>query len=675
MVTFTINGKTVDAPDNSTILEAARYNQIKIPSLCYLNQDHAIGACRICVVEVEGAKTLQASCVTKVTPGMVIHTNSRRVQHARRLLYELILSDHRQNCLSCSRNQNCELQTLGKMLGVEDARFEGEHSTERIDASYSITRDMGKCILCRRCVTVCNQVQSVGILKAQNRGYNTEISPAFGLPIGTVNCSFCGQCTVVCPVGALKETPSVQRVWDALNAPKKRVAVQVAPAIRVAIGEEFGMPAGTSCTGKLATALKELGFDDVFDTNWAADLTIMEEGTELLNRLKKAFGGGKSALPMITSCSPGWIKFVEHTFPAELEHLSTCKSPHTMMGAVLKSYYAERELGIDPADLFVVSVMPCTAKKSEIVREEMQNDGHPNVDAVLTCRELAEMIRTAGINFQDLQDSKFREPMGRSSGAADIFGLTGGVMEAALRTVYEVVTGRELPFENLHVTPIVGLEGVKEAAIKIEGALEDYRCLEGVELRVAVASGLKNARRLMEEVAEGKSPYQFIEIMGCPGGCILGGGQPRSQDPEVGQKRLEGLYREDEGKKLRKSHENPSIQTLYKSYLGEPNGYLAHKLLHTQYRRRGLYNQYSGESFAVEVPQPARPELFQARTPELGRVQPERRREEPESVRVMALQAENDRLKKELSDTQETVQIFKMVISDYTDREQPPAQP
>ena len=397
---------------------------------------------------------------------------------------------------------------------------------------------MTKCILCRRCVTVCNEIQGTGILNAQNRGFDTVIGPGMDLPVGSVNCAFCGQCTIVCPVGALKETSSIERVWAAINNKDKRVVVQVAPAIRVGIGEEFGLPPGTRCTGKLASALSLLGFDDVFDTNWAADLTIIEEGTEFLGRVKNALTGQKSVLPMITSCSPGWIKYIEHTFPDQLSHLSTCKSPHTMLGAVVKSFYAEK-LGIDPSNIFVVSVMPCTAKKFEIARAEMQNNGNPNVDAVLTCRELGDMIKEAGIDFVNLPDREFDAPLGMSTGAADIFGITGGVMEAALRTVYELVTGRELPFVNLHVTPIVGLENIKEATIKIEKPLAQYSFLDGVDVKVAVTSGLKNAKILMEQIAAGTSPYHFIEVMGCPGGCITGGGQPRSNDPQVRGKTYE----------------------------------------------------------------------------------------------------------------------------------------
>jgi NADP-reducing hydrogenase subunit HndD len=450
MVNLTINGKKISVSEGTTIMEAASKNGIQIPRLCYLPNIHEVGSCRICVVEVEGAKTLQASCIAKVAEGMVVTTNSPRVRKARKILYQLIISDHAKDCLGCARSQSCELQQLGKTLGVESQYFEGKPQKQHLDKSLAITKDSSKCILCRRCVTICNEIQGVGVINPQNRGFATVIEPAAELPLDSVNCSMCGQCTVVCPVNALKETDGIEQVWDALGNKSKRVVVQTAPAVRVAIAEEFGCEAGTVATGKLVSALRALGFDDVFDTNWAADLTIVEEGTEFLGRIKAALKGGKAVLPMITSCSPGWIKYIEHTFPAQLAHLSTCKSPHMMFGALAKSYYAEK-INTAPEDIFVVSVMPCTAKKFEINRPEMQNGGLPNVDAVITTRELAAMINEAGIDFMNLEDSEFDAPLGFSTGAADIFGLTGGVMEAALRTVYELVTGRELPFPNLHL--------------------------------------------------------------------------------------------------------------------------------------------------------------------------------------------------------------------------------
>lgn len=670
MKNITINGKRCCVEDGITIIEAAKQNGISIPSLCYLEGVHQFGSCRICVVEVEGARALQPSCMTVVTEGMVIHTNSARVRRARKVLYELLLSDHSKDCLSCKRNQSCELQELGKKLGVEATRFEGKRSECVIDTSVSITRDMSKCILCRRCVTACNEIQGVGIINAQNRGFKTVISPAMELPIGTVNCAFCGQCTVVCPVGALKETDAIQNVWAALNDKTKRVVVQTAPAIRVAIGEEFGYEPGARVTGKLAAALRALGFDDVFDTNFTADLTILEEGMELLSRVKSAVTGeGEGAvLPMVTSCSPGWIKYVEHTYPDRLTHLSTCKSPHTMMGALVKSYYAGK-IKCDPKDIFVVSVMPCTAKKCEIVRPEMCNGGEPNVDAVLTTRELANMIKEMGIDFCALPDEEFDNPLGMSTGAADIFGITGGVMEAALRTVYEVVTGRELPFDGLHVTPIVGLDQVKEAAITIEDPVEAYRFLDGVTVRVAVTSGLKGAGKLMEQVSAGTSPYHFIEVMGCPGGCIMGGGQPRSSDPDVRTKRLSGLYSEDEAKTLRKSHENPFITALYKEYLEHPNSHKSHELLHTHYVRRGKFNEFTDERFDLGITRVEKKRDLTAQELRAAASAPDgKQREDIESVRVLSLEAENSRLKGELADISETVNILKNVISDYTNR-------
>lgn len=592
MFNMTINNRRVMAEEGQTILEAARANNILIPHFCYLEGVHQIGSCRICVVEVEGAKNLQASCMVAAKEGMVVKTNTEKVKKARKLLYELMLSDHPRNCLSCTRNQNCEFQKLGELMQINEFRFEGEKSRSFIDdGSPSIVRDTSKCILCRRCVTVCNQVQGVGVLNVQKRGFKTLIGPADELPLNSVNCAYCGQCTTVCPVGALQEKDSTEAVWNALFDRSKRVVIQTAPAVRAALGEEFGYEPGTLVTGRMVSALRNMGFDDIFDTNFAADLTILEEGNELLKRLTDALTGKGAALPMITSCSPGWIKYVEHTYPEELDHISTCKSPHMMLGALAKSYYAEK-LGINPKDLFVVSVMPCTAKKYEITRPEMKNGGLPNVDAVLTTRELARMIKDAGIDFRSLEDEAFDNPLGLSTGAADIFATTGGVMEAALRTVYEVVTGRELPFEKLHVSPIVGLEQIKTAELKIERPVKEYAFLDGVTLKIAVTSGLSGARKLMEEVAKGESGYHFIEVMGCPGGCISGGGQPRPTNNEIRLKRMKAIYREDEGKTLRKSHENPFVTSLYEEYLGKPLGHKSHELLHTHYTRRGIYNQY-----------------------------------------------------------------------------------
>ena len=578
MIKLTINGKTVEIEDGATIMEAAAKAGIKIPSLCHLKDVHTYGSCRICVVEVAGMKNLQASCIVRAREGMVVHTNSPKVRAARKVLYELLLSDHPEDCLSCNRNQNCELQELGYELGITETRLEGERSGCSVDISPSITRDTSKCILCRRCVTVCNEIQHVGAIQAQNRGFDTVISPAMGLPLNSTACAMCGQCTVVCPTGALQETDGLSRVWKALGDPGKRVVVQVAPAVRAALGEEFGLPCGTPVTGKMASALHELGFDDVFDTLFSADLTIIEEGTELLHRLFAVLTGGDAVLPMITSCSPGWIKHIEHQFPEELDHLSTCKSPHTMMGAVVKSFYADR-LSMNPRDLYVVSVMPCTAKKYEIERGEMEVDGNRDVDAVLTTRELARMIKSAGIDFVNLPEGSFDAPLGLSTGAADIFGVTGGVMEAALRTAVETLTGEEL--QNLDFTDVRGMEGIKEATYPVAG----------LEVKVAIASGLGNARKLLEKVKSGEATYHFIEIMGCPGGCINGGGQPQQpgyvrNSVDIRSLRAQVLYDADKNNPIRKSHENPAIKELYTTYLGEPGSEKAHHLLHTTYVKR-----------------------------------------------------------------------------------------
>lgn len=657
MVHLTINGKDAEVREGSTLMTAAKECGVEIPSLCYLNGVHQFGSCRICSVEVEGAKTLMAACMTEAREGMAVHTNTKKVRDARKMLYHLLLSDHSKNCLSCNRNQYCELQKLGEQLGITETRFEGDSSRKQLDKSVSITRDLSKCILCRRCVTACNDIQGVGVLNAQNRGFDTVIAPSMALPLEEANCTFCGQCTVVCPVGALRETDSTELVWDAIADPEKRVVMQCAPAVRVALGELFGYPPGTSVTGKLAAGMRALGVDDVFDTDWAADLTILEEGTEFLNRAKKALAGEKTVLPMVTSCSPGWIKYAEHYYPGQLPHLSTCKSPHMMLGALVKSYYAEK-LGIDPKKLFVVSVMPCTAKKFEITREEMKHGGMADVDAVITTRELGRMLRQAGIDLRTIRDEPFDEPLGVSTGAADIFGLTGGVMEAALRTVYHVVTGRNLPFANLHVTPIVGLEQIKEAALKFEDVLPEYAPFEGFEARVAVTSGLDGAGQLMDQVRAGKSPYHFIEVMGCPGGCITGGGQPRSDDPNVRKKRQQALYTEDERKAIRQSHENPSIHAVYADFLGEPNSEKAHHLLHTYYVKRGT----------VHLPMAAEPEAA-GRSPVKSHSmtdpkQPARMKNDMETVKLQTLETENEKLREQIADIRETAEIYKQVIDD-----------
>ncbi len=607
MVRITVNNRNMDVEEGMTILEAARENNIDIPHLCYLKDVHQMGACRVCVVEVEGMKNLQASCITLVSDGMVIHTNTARVRQARKILYELMLSDHPKDCLICSRNRHCELQELGEVLQIGETRFAGDRSVSQLDdTSFSIVRDNDKCILCRRCVTMCHEIQGVGILSVQDRGFMSHIGAGLELPIHLTSCTNCGQCISVCPVGALKEQDATQQVWQALLDPKKTVVVQVAPAVRVALGEEFGYEPGSNVTGKMARSLDELGFDYIFDTNFAADLTILEEGTELLTRLvnhlhkqgtisqedvsRTGLSSMKApaVLPMITSCSPGWIKFAEHTYPEQLPHLSTCKSPHVMMGALVKDYYAKK-IGVNPEDMVVVSIMPCTAKKYEIARPEMQNAGLSNVDAVLTTRELASMIREGGIEFTSLDEREFDSPLGLSSGAADLFGVTGGVMEAALRTVYELVTGREIPFDGLRIVPMKGLERIKSATLVIDQPKEEFSFLQGVEVKIASTSGLVGAATVLDEIKEGKSPYLFIEVMGCPGGCIGGGGQPRMTTDEVRIKRMQGLYDEDERKVMRKSHENPAIVRLYEDFLDQPLGHVSHELLHTSYTARKRY--------------------------------------------------------------------------------------
>jgi iron-only hydrogenase group A len=576
----------VEVAEGTNILEAARRAGVHIPTLCYLENVQAVGACRVCLVEVEGAKTLMASCVTPVSEGMKVHTNSKRVRDARRDVVELILSDHDGDCQLCERNGDCELQTVARELGIREITYAGAKSRRFTDFSTpALVRDTGKCISCRRCVTVCSQTQGVAAIFPQGRGFNSVIGPAFASELADVVCVQCGQCSAVCPVGAISERDNTDLVWAALDDPKKHVVVQTAPAIRAALGECFGYPPGTLVTGKMVTALRMLGFDRVFDTNFTADLTILEEGTELLTRLKKALVEKQPvALPMFTSCSPGWIRFAEHFHPDILPNISTCKSPQQMFGALAKTYYAQKA-GVKAEDIVVVSVMPCTAKKYEAQRPEMFSSGMQDVDVVLTTRELGRMISEAGIEFAGLEDGKMDSILGDSSGAADIFANTGGVMEAALRTAYEIVTGRTLPFENLHVKPIAGLEGVKEAAIKLEGTVPEWSFLEGVTVKVAVAHGLSNARRIIERVKAGEG-YHFIEIMTCPGGCIGGGGQPRLTTDAVRLKRIEAIYREDEGKPIRASHYNREVQQIYEEYLKKPLGEKSHHLLHTKYTVR-----------------------------------------------------------------------------------------
>ena len=574
-VTLTIDDKTVQVEAGSTVLQAAKQVGITIPTLCAWPEiHHTPGACRVCLTEVQGQRSLIASCVFPVSEGMVVKTNTERVRMARRMVVELLLSNHPAECNYCVRNGNCELQQVAEAVGLKRLRFAipefaGEAELDR--SSPALVRDNRKCINCHRCITVCEQIQTVSVLTPSYRGSDVRVVPAFDLPLAESNCIACGQCIMACPVGALFEKDEVEKVWKVLQDPTKHVIVQEAPAIRAALGEEFGLPPGTLVTGKMISALRRLGFAKIFDTNFAADLTIIEEGNELLKRVKE---GG--TLPMITSCSPGWIKFCEHFYPDLLDHLSTCKSPQQMFGALAKTYYAQ-VAGIAPQDIVVVSIMPCTAKKFESARPEMNASGYRDVDVVLTTRELARMIKEAGIDFLDLPEGEYDAPMGEYSGAATIFGATGGVMEAALRTVYAVVTGENLP--SLDITPVRGLEGVKEATVRV-GALGD--------VKVAVAHGLSNARKLMDLIREGKADHAFIEIMCCPGGCIAGGGEPIPTTNEIRLLRAGALYKDDGQVQVkRQSHENPSITRIYETFLHEPLGHKSHELLHTHYQQRG----------------------------------------------------------------------------------------
>ncbi len=574
-VKLTIDNRQVEAKAGATILEAARSVGIKIPTLfAWTEINPTPGACRVCMTEVEGQRGLIAACVFPVTEGMVVRTNTEKVRQARKMVVELLLANHPQECNYCVRNGSCELQKVAEFVGLKEVRFDYTSfpKEEMIDrSSPSIVRDSRKCIECHRCVTVCEQIQTVSVLTPAHRGSDVRVVPAFDLPLVESNCITCGQCILVCPVGALYEKDDVDLVWKALQDPTKHVIVQEAPAIRAALGEEFGMPPGSLVTGKMISALRRLGFDKVFDTNFTADLTIIEEGNELLKRVKE---GG--TLPMITSCSPGWIKFCEHFYPDLLDHLSTCKSPQQMFGALAKTYYAELS-GIDPKDIISVSIMPCTAKKFEAQRPEMASSGFRDVDYVLTTRELGRMIKEGGIDFLNLPDEVHDAPMGEYTGAATIFGATGGVMEAALRTVYAVVTGENLP--SLDITPVRGLEGVKEATVKV-GTLGD--------VKIAIAHGLGNARKIMDKIREGKADYAFIEIMCCPGGCISGGGEPIPTNNEIRILRSAALYKDDGNvQKKRQSHENESVKKLYDNFLKEPLGHKSHKLLHTKYVKRG----------------------------------------------------------------------------------------
>ena len=581
---ITINSQKIESLEGTTIMDACHAAGINVPSLCYLKDVSSNASCGICVVEVKGARSLLRSCITQITEGMEINTNSQRVMDARRMNLELLMANHPQDCLICDRNENCELQQLTFDLGVHGRRF-GRTRPEHLakdESSASLVRDPEKCILCGRCVAVCREVQAVQAIDFSGRGLKSKIATFMDLGLGIVACTNCGQCALVCPTGAITEKSSVNEVWADLHNPQKVVLVQTAPAIRVGIGEAMGMPYGSLVTGQMVAGLRRLGFSKVFDTNFAADLTIIEEGNELIKRIKT---GG--VLPMITSCSPGWIKFIEHFYPKSLAHLSTCKSPQQMFGAVAKTYYAEKS-GIDPRDIVVVSVMPCTAKKFEARRPEMDSAFHYwqakmnlndnehffDVDHELTTRELARMFKESGIDFTHLPEENFDSPLGESTGAAVIFGSTGGVMEAALRTAYEVFTGKTLP--NIDFITVRGLTGIKEAEVD----------LDGTKIKVAVAHTLKNARKLLEQIENGTSPYTFIEVMTCPGGCLGGGGQPIPTNTEIRKKRAESIYYEDAHKGIRKSHENPEIQYLYKDFLIEPLGEKSHHLLHTKYVER-----------------------------------------------------------------------------------------
>ena len=578
MVNLTIDNQKVTVPKGTTILEAAKTAGIDIPTLCFLKEINEVGDCRMCIVEVEGRRGFATSCIQTVEEGMVVHTHTQNVLEARHVILDLIISNHAKDCLTCTRSGNCELQALATKFNVLNIEFEGERTEHKIDdLSPSIVRDFNKCILCRRCVAACKNVQKIGAIDCINRGFESCISTVGDHSLNDVNCTFCGQCIEACPTGALHEKETINDVWVKLKDPETTVIVQTAPAVRVALGEEFGMPIGTNVVGKMVTALKRLGFDKVFDTNTGADLTIMEEANEFIERFTK-----NDNLPMITSCSPGWVKYIEMNYPELLPHLSSCKSPHEMFGAILKTYYANRE-GLDPEKIYVVSVMPCIAKKFERQRPEMMEDNLYDVDNVITTRELARMIKQANIEFEKLEDSNFDSPMGEASGAGAIFGTTGGVMEAALRTAQDTLTGKDLP--KIDFEQVRGGEGIKRATINIAGK----------DINVVAASGLANARTILEEIKSGKANYQFVEIMACPGGCIMGGGQPIKSskvraEVDVRKLRADALYTIDEKSIVRKSHENPVMKKLYKDFLEKPGSEIAERLLHTTYTKREKYN-------------------------------------------------------------------------------------
>ncbi len=575
MVQLTINNIKVNAEEGMTILDAAKSVGITIPTLCHMKDLYPTGACRLCSVEVEGYRGLIPSCAYPVSEGIKVDTNSPRVRIARKTIIELLVENHPQDCLICVRNKNCELQDFAEQYSIREHRYAGESKSHAIDiSSASMERDPAKCILCGRCVRVCNEIQKVGAIDFTNRGFASIVTTPFNKGLNVSDCILCGQCILVCPTAALREKSALKETASALNDKTKYTIVQVAPAVRATLGEEYNMPLGSDVTGQLVTGLRRLGFKRVFDTNFAADLTIIEEASELINRIQTK----EKPLPMFTSCCPGWVKYIEHNKPDLLDHVSTCKSPHEMEGAVLKTYYAKK-MGIDPKDMFVVSIMPCTVKKFESSRPELSEEHHPDVDAVLTVRELVRLFKMAGIDFDDLPDDKFDNPLGESTGAAAIFGTSGGVMEAALRTAYFKISGNEL--SNVDYTPVRGLDGIKESTITING----------LELNIAVVNGIGNVGQVLDDVEKGISKYHFVEVMACPGGCINGGGQPIHQKPEKIMKRMKTLYDIDSKMKTRKSHENESVKLLYKEFLIEPNSHKAHDVLHTSYTDRQKLSQ------------------------------------------------------------------------------------
>jgi NADP-reducing hydrogenase subunit HndD len=592
-VNITINGTVFEVDPETTILDAARNAGINIPTLCYHKDLCVAGNCRVCVVEIAGQKRLSAACATPCQENMEIFTNTLKVRNARKHIIELLLSEHNADCTKCYKNGKCELQKLASDYKILSQDFIDLVPLKKysIDMfSPSIIKDDSRCIRCQRCVRTCAELQGVNALTVSRKGDKMKITTFFEKSMNEVVCTNCGQCVNHCPTGALIEKNYIEEVWEAIADPTKHVVIQTAPAVRIGLGEELGFDPGARVTGKMVAALKMLGFDSVLDTDFTADLTIVEEGTELLNRLKKALVDKDETvkLPMATSCSPGWIKYIEHLYPEYLGNLSTCKSPQQMFGALVKTYYAKAR-NLDPEKIVSVSVMPCTAKKFEAYRPEMHASGYRDVDFVLTTRELAIMIKQAGIDFLKLDDQHYDRLMGESTGAAVIFGATGGVMEAALRTAYEIVTGREVPFDGLNIIPVRGMEGVREASIKIENPLKAWSFLDGVELKCAVAHGLVNAKKIMDAVKNHLVNYHFIEVMACPGGCLGGGGQPIPTNPEVRRKRAEAIYAEDAGMPIRKSHENPEVKKIYKDFLGEPNSHRSHQLLHTTYVARTRY--------------------------------------------------------------------------------------